>query len=327
MSEFDIIKKYFLPLTNGCKASGFLCDDAALISVSAQKELVISKDLIAEDIHFTKSDGACNIAKKLLSSNLSDLAASGAKPLYYMLGFSQENLDEEFIKEFCYGLKTIGDKFKIDLIGGDSVRSKNKLFFSLTIFGEVKKGKYLKRNSAQDGDLIFVSGNIGDAFLGLNLNQKKITCQNNSSKEYLIGRHLNPTPRISLGLELVKNNIKSAIDISDGLLADLKHICQASNLSAKIHQNLIPISASAKRCLKENKNIDLNELFSGGEDYELIFTVDKKYSLKIKNLTEKLGIRITQIGSLERSKSEHKIHLLDQNNEEIIISQYGWQHY
>ncbi len=325
--EFEIIKKYFLPLTHNSKAAGALKDDAALVKINPKKELVISKDLSIEDIHFKRSYGAKLIAEKLLISNLSDLAASGAKPLYYMLGFSQNNkLDEKFIKEFVSGLKKVGDEFKLDLIGGDSVQVTDKLCFSATIFGEVDVNKSLKRSGAKDGDLIFVSGNIGDSFLGLHLLQKKISCKNQNHKKYLINRHLLPTPQIKLGMELVKNNNSSAIDVSDGFLSDLKHICEASNLDAVVHQNLIPISDAAKDSIKEN-NIDLNQLLSGGEDYELIFTAPKKDQKNIEKLSKKLGIKITQVGSLKKTKSNPKIQLLDSKGKEIKISKYGWQHY
>ncbi|MES2677588.1 MAG: thiamine-phosphate kinase [Pseudomonadota bacterium] len=324
--EFDIIKKYFLPLTKGCKASNALQDDVALISLSPKKELVISKDLMAEDIHFKKSDGAYNIASKLLKTNLSDLAASGAKPLYYLLGFSQNiDLDENFVKEFCRALKDVSDEFGIVLIGGDSIRTENKLCFSLTIFGEVAKGKSLKRSKAKAGDLVFVSGNIGDAFLGLQLLQEKIICPNKTHYKYLTNRHLQPSPRIRLGIELIKQNCQSAIDISDGFLADLKHICQAANLDAIINQSAIPLSAAARSCL--GKNISLNQLLSGGDDYELIFCVNKKDRQKIVNLAKKIGVKLTCVGYLQKPQDKPKVCLLDKNGGEVKILQYGWQHY
>ncbi len=233
------------------------------------------------------------------------------------------------------GLKKVADVFGVSLIGGDSVKTKDKLCFSLTIFGETAKGKSLKRSGAKAGDLIFVSGNIGDAFLGLQLLQEKIICQNKNiyknidknNYKYLISRHLHPTPRIKLGMDLIKQNCKSAIDISDGFLADLKHICEASKLDAIVNQDLIPISKAAKFCLTQNKDIALIQLFSGGDDYELIFTVAKKDRQKIINLGEKLGVKITQVGYLQKPKNKPKIFLKDQNNQEIKISQFGWQHY
>lgn len=329
MNEFKTIQKYFLPLTKAHKAAGGLQDDVATIVINNKKELVVSKDLMAQDVHFALEDGAYNIACKLLKTNISDLAASGAKPLYYMLGFSQsENLDEQFLKEFCRGLKDVSNQFNLVLIGGDSIRTQDKLCFSVTIFGEVTKKKSLKRNAAKDGDLIFVSGDVGDAFLGLKILQKNIICKSKTHQKYLIQKHLQPSPRIDLGMELVKQNLsKSAIDISDGLLADLLHICQASNLDATINQNLIPLSKAAKYCLLENKNIDLNQLISGGDDYELIFTANKKDQNKINDLAKKIGVKITHIGNLQKSKTPPKIHLLDHQNQEMKILQYGWQHY
>ncbi len=329
MNEFTTIQKYFLPLSKANKAANGLQDDVATITLSNKKELAVSKDLMAQDVHFTLEDGAYNIACKLLKTNLSDLAASGAKPLYYLLGFSQNtNLDKKFIEEFYRGLKDIGDQFNLALIGGDSIKIKDKLCFSVTIFGEAIKGKSLQRGKAKNGDLIFASGNIGDAFLGLKILQRDIVCSNKIHQKYLIARHLQPSPRISLGMELVRKNLsKSAIDISDGLLADLLHICEASNLDAIINQNSIPLSRAAKSCLSENNNINLSKLISGGDDYELIFTVNKKDQNKIIDLAKKIGVKITYIGHLQKPKKQPKIHLLDQENQEIEISQYGWQHY
>src|SRR5690606_10036651 len=133
--------------------------------------------------------------------------------------------------------------------------------------------------------------------------QNKISCQRKSDKKYLTDRHLLPTPRIELGEELIKNNVKCAIDVSDGLLADLKHICDTSFLNAVIFEDLIPISKAAQSCLKENKNIASSQIFSGGEDYELIFTAPKKMQSKILKLSEKLKIKITEIGFLQKVES------------------------
>lgn len=329
LNEFGIIKKYFLPLTNGCKEANLLQDDCAAISLDSKKELVISKDLMAEDVHFSKEDGAYNIASKLLKTNISDLASSGAKPLFYMLGFSQSNKpDEKFIKEFCRGLKDVGCEYKISLIGGDSIRTTGKLCFSVTIFGETAKGKSLKRNNAKNGDLIFVSGAIGDAFLGLQILQNKINCPNKTHQKYLTNRHLQPSARIDLGMELVKQNLsKCAIDISDGLLADLNHICEASNLSATIYQEKIPLSKAAEFCLSENNNINLNQLFTGGDDYELIFTTHPKNQNKVENLAKKIGVKISLIGKLSRKLNNSNVNLIDKNNNKIKLTHLGYTHF
>jgi thiamine-monophosphate kinase len=329
MNEFKTIQKYFLPLSNANKAAGSLQDDVATISFNNKKELIISKDLIAQDVHFSLNDGAYNIACKLLKSNLSDLAAGGAKPLYYLLGFSKNNhVDEKFLAEFCRGLKDVGNQFKLCLIGGDSIKVKDKLCFSITIFGEITKKKTLGRNNAKNGDLIFVSGDIGDAFLGLNILQQKISCPNKIHKKYLVERHLQPTPRVDLGINLANKDFsRSAIDISDGLLADLLHICKASILDAIVQQSSIPLSKAAQFCLSKNKQVSFGQLFSGGEDYELIFAVNKNNRQKVENLAKRIGVKISCIGHFQKTKSQPRIHLLDEENKEIKITQYGWQHY
>ena len=324
LEEFQIIEEFFKPLTDGCKAAQNLSDDVAKISLKADEELVISKDLMVQDV-----------ASKLLRSNLSDLASAGAKPLHYVLGFSKNSgISEKFISDFASGLKSVQDEFGISLIGGDTVTCE-KLFFSITIFGVVKKNKTLNRANAKKGDLIFVSGNVGDAYLGLKSLQNEAKIPENSLK-YLLDRHFFPNPRINLGKELLKQDLsKCAIDVSDGLFADLKHICKSSKLSAKIYQNKIPISEEAKLVMQENPEITLLDLASGGDDYELIFTVNKKEIHKIEELSDKLGVKLTCIGELwgeieNISKKDivenFEISLLNEKNQKIKIKKYGYEH-
>jgi len=322
MREFQLINEKFKPLTKGHKAARNLADDVAKISLKKDEELVISKDVFVEDIHFLATDGAFKIASKLLRTNLSDLAASGATPLYYMLGFSKnQKTDEKFCDEFVRGLKSVQDEFDLCLIGGDTVSSK-QLFFSITIFGSVKKGKILARNSAKDGDLIFVSGAIGDSYLGLQAHLK------NKKEPHFLKRHFFPTPRIKLGQKLLEKKLSScAIDVSDGLFADLRHICEESKLSAKIHQDKIPLSISAKKTLAKNPQIDIQNLFCGGDDYELIFAVNPKNIKKIATLAHALDTDLTCIGSFAKSSDKKfDITLYDQKNQEIKIKKFGYEH-
>lgn len=320
-NEFSIIDLYFKPLTNNNKIAKNLSDDTASFCVKKDEEIVVSKDLIVEDVHFLRKDGAKNIAAKLLLSNLSDIAASGAEPIFYMLGFSKNNfVDKNFLEEFCSSLKEIQDKFKIFLAGGDTVLAGDKLFFSITIFGKIKKNKILSRNNAKNGDLIFVSGNVGDAYLGLLHNLEKIKTKD---EKYFLQKFFNPQPRIELGKLLVKEKIsKCAIDVSDGFFADLKHICQSSNLDAIIFKDKIPFSKPAKKLFDK---IDFCDLLSGGEDYELIFSVHKKNKNKILKLAKKLKIELNYIGFFKKTKSA-KIIFLDEKNQEIKIKKYGYEH-
>jgi len=317
MKEFQIIEKYFKPLSNKVKASQNLDDDVARFSLKTDEELVISKDMMVEDVHFLLKDGAEKIAAKLLLSNLSDLAASGAKPLYYMLGISKNNnLDKNFFKEFSASLKKIQDQFKIFLIGGDTV-SCDKLVFSLTIFGVIKKNQTLLRNQARQGDLIFVSGSIGDAFLGRKY-----------PKSYNQDRHFFPKPRVEFANALAKNNLsKCAIDVSDGLFADLNHICKSSKLDAKIYLEKIPISFEARNFLQKNPQINILDLFSGGDDYEIIFAVDPKNKEKVLKLAKHFELEISHVGEFKKSDTKkNKIELLNNKNQKIKIIKFGYEH-
>lgn len=319
MKEFDLINKYFKPLTNNISAAQNLADDCAKISLKKDEELVISKDVMIEDVHFLRKDGGYKIASKLLLSNLSDIAASGAKPVYYMLGYSKNN-DEIFNVEFAQGLKTVQDKFKISLIGGDTINSPDRLFFSITIFGIIKKNKSLLRKDAKADDLIYVSGDIGSAYAGLLISQNKINFEEDN-KHYL-DSHYFPNPQIKLAQELVKNNLsKCAIDVSDGFLADLKHICDESNLEAIISLNQIPL-------YKKNisTKIDILDLISAGDDYQLIFSANKKDRKKINDVAKKLKIKISEVGYFKKAQNIHRITLLDKNNKKINYKKYGYEH-
>ena len=315
MKEFEIINDLFKPLGKNHKSAQNFEDDAAKISLKKDQELIVSKDIMVENTHFLKKDGAFNIASKLLRVNLSDLAASGAKPLHYLLGFCKnKNVNKKFTEDFANGLKSAQDKFNINLIGGDTVNSK-ELVFSITIFGIIKKNQQLLRNKAKNGDLIFISQNIGDAYLGRIIKDKEL------QKEYL-----HPTPQIALGQELVKKELsKCAIDISDGLLSDLNHICQSSKLNADIFLEKIPFSNKAKKLCKERK-INLLDLLSGGEDYQLIFSVNPKNRENIQKLAKKLKIKLTEIGFFKKAKEKtFKINLFDKNKK-LKIKKFGYEH-
>lgn len=323
LSEFDIIQKFFKPLATNGKMSQDLSDDVAKIDLKEDQQLIISKDMIVQDVHFKLSDGAKNIAKKLLLSNLSDIASSGAKPLCYVLGFSKnKHVDQEFIEEFVKGLKSVQNEYKISLIGGDTVKSK-QLIFSVTIFAAIKKNKNLSRLKAKNNDLIFISGSIGDAYIGLNNEKYKLTA---ADKKFFLNRHLSPNPRVKLGQELVKNNLsKCAADISDGLLADLNHICNSSNLGAIIHQDKIPFSKPAQKLLKKHPNLFL-KLISAGDDYELIFSANEKDYDKIQKLSKRLDINLTCIGKFTKKNNSQQISLLDSKSKIINIDKYGYEH-
>jgi thiamine-monophosphate kinase len=318
MREFELIEKFFKPLTKSCKASQELADDVAKILLKKNQQLVISKDVFVEDVHFLLKDGGFKIAAKLLSTNLSDLAASGATPLYYMLGFSKnKNTNAEFCSEFARGLKSVQDEFDLCLIGGDTVSAK-KLCFSITIFGALKKNQSLSRSLAKAGDLIFVSGSIGDAFIG----------RKTAFDDYTIKRHFFPTPRIELGKALLKNKLSTcAIDVSDGLLADLAQICKSSKIAAKIYFNRVPFSQSVQKFFETNSKIKPLDLLSAGDDYELIFSTKPKNKNKILALAKSLNLEITCIGEFEKAADQDfKVSLIGEKNKKITFKKLGYEH-
>jgi thiamine-monophosphate kinase len=327
MQEFDLIQQYFLPLVNNKNADN-LQNDVAKISVPKGFQLVVSKDMMVENVHFLRQDGGYKIASKLLLTNLSDLAASGAKPLYYMLGFSKnKNLDQNFFQQFVLALTDLQKKFNLNLIGGDTV-SADSLVFSITIFGITKN--ILHRNKAQEQDLIFVSGNIGDAGLGLILSKQNKQTLPIYAKN-LLQAHFFPTPQIDLGLKLSKSKLSNtAIDVSDGLLADLQHICTNSDLDAHIFFDKIPISASAKQFLANNPQHNVLNLLASGDDYQLIFAVKPKNKQKIIDLLKKIQLNCSCIGSfIAKSQTKPQVLLFDNNAinaKQIFYQKTGYQH-
>jgi len=317
VKEFDLIEKFFKPLTNSNRAAQNLDDDVAKLTTKKGEKLVVSKDVFVEGVHFLRKDGGYKIATKLLRTNISDIASAGAKPLYYLLGFSKNKYtNHKFLQEFCRGLKDTQNEFDLSLIGGDTVYC-DKMVFSITIFGTVKNDRALGRSNAKVGDLIYVSGSIGDAFLGLK----------GMADKFLQQRHFFPNPRVNLGLELTKNKLSHcAIDVSDGLLADLNHICKSSKVSAIIHEEKIPFSKAAKKILKNFQDITKLDLLCGGDDYELIFTSPQKNAKKIHQLSQTLDLNLSCIGKIVESHKKHEVKLCDQSGAIVKTTKLGYEH-
>lgn len=318
MKEFEIIKNKFLPLSQPIPSqvnqnpkkqilnSFNFSDDVSLIKKS-NNNFIVSKDIFIENVHFLRSDGGEKIAQKLLLTNISDIASSGGEPLFYFLGFTKNsNLKNKFYDDFALGLKKIQEKFNIVLAGGDTSNS-NQLFYSVTIFGAVDDKKILLRKNAVAGDLIYVSNHIGDAFLGLDIKLKKPKKLLDFHKK-LLDKHFYPIPRINLSKILSQKQIsKCATDISDGLIADLEHICEASNLIAEIDLSKIPISADSKKYLQENQHLKILDLISGGDDYEIIFSSHPDNAEKINQLSQELNLKLTCIGKFLQNNSKKTI--------------------
>ena len=319
--EFDLISRYFAPLSSqGAPAFG-LTDDAAILSPPAGKDLVFTKDALVADVHFIANDPADLIARKALRVNLSDLAAMGAEPLGYLLALALPKNREDiegWVARFAAGLKKDQDEFGWSLFGGDTVSTAGPLMISITAIGAVEPGKALRRNGAQAGDDIYVSGTLGDAALGLKCLKKDIT----PADKHLTDRYLLPRPRLTLGQSL-SGIATSALDISDGLAGDIRHICALSGLGAEIKAELIPLSVAAGKTL-ESFPLYKNLIWNGGDDYELLFTAPEHAADDIVELSKSLGLSLAKIG---RMRQEKTIAILSGDGSNLLQDEQGYRHF
>ena len=287
MDEHLLIQKYFSDIGSAFLAEHSvevpIGDDASFVSTNSNTQQVNSIDTSIEGVHFLTTMNAEDIAYRSCVVALSDLAACGARPQWYSIAITLPELDEDWLQGYSSGLKKFSEEYRIPLIGGDT--TKGSLTISVQVMGEVDKGKTLLRSKAKADQLIFVSGVIGDAYLGL------IELQNDPKSEKNVNSYLYPKARIDLGLGLI-DLATAAIDISDGLIQDLELICNASGVGAEIYFEKIPTS-------KNNKTL---ELINSGDDYELCFTADEDKLDQIIKLSKTLNIPLTEIGRITSSR-------------------------
>lgn len=318
--EFSLIERYFAPLAKGVTGALELKDDAGYLTPNPSMDLVVTKDALVEGVHFLPSDPADQVAQKLLRVNLSDLAAKGAKPLHYLLACAWPgDISEEWIADFARGLAEDQDRFGVTLLGGDTVSTDGPKVFSLTAFGECRKGTMIRRAGAKVGDLVCVSGTIGDAGLGLLIGQGKLSLSSQTD-QYLTDRYRLPQPRLVLGQRLV--GVASAcVDISDGLLADCEHLADVSGVRAQINAEDIPISPQASEALKRGL-CDLSDLACSGDDYELCFTVAPEGLDALGDLIAAGEVRV--IGEVLPGSG---VVMVDKGGAEIVMKTKGYQHF
>lgn len=270
-------------------------DDAAAFRVSEGKVLLATSDLLAEGVHFDLAwSDPFSLGRKSLSVNLSDIASMGGTPRFALLALAvPKDLPVEFLDSFMSGFQQQAEQFGVTLIGGDTSASKGGLFITVTLFGEQYSDKIVSRSGAAAGDLICVSGTVGDASLGLDLLRSGI------SNGWVVSRHLDPTPRVALGIGLANAGLPTAmIDVSDGLLADLGHVLEASGVGAVLELESLPLSEAFKAAMAGSAGTLLNLPLSGGEDYELLFTLDPLKLAEARMTAAVAGTEITVIGSI-----------------------------
>lgn len=315
-SEFDLIRKYFTRPTAHTQLG--VGDDAALIQVAAGQELAISADMLVAGTHFFADTDPYQLGWKCLAVNISDMAAMGAEPKWATLAIALPKADEPWIAAFAEGFFACATKFDVDLIGGDTTRG--PLCISVQIMGQVPTGKALKRSGAKVGDDIWVSGQLGNAALALNhlLGKHPLT---DDALDQAMPALLKPEPRVALGLAL-RDIAHSAIDISDGLLADLGHILKASKVGATINLVDIPCSEILRQHI--NQSLLRNMLLAGGDDYELCFSATLNDRTKIQKIAQDLDVPLSRIGEICDTDN---LTVCDAKDNPIELGKTGFDHF
>ena len=317
MHEFDLIRKYFSKLSKFNKYSLDLNDD---VFFDKKKSLVISIDTYNEGTHFLDFKKPELVIKKIIRSSISDLICKGVLPKYYFISGSgnKKTFTHKNLSKISNSLKQEQNKYGIFLCGGDTTFS-NKLSFSITSVGYSKNIVY--RNKAKYNDDIYVSGNLGDSFIGLKILQNKIKT-NKKLKKYFVKKYFEPEIHIKLAKELLKF-ANSSIDISDGLIDDLRKMLNKQKLSYKIFEENIPVSRNLNTYLKTNNLKKLN-FISNGDDYQILFTAGVDKSRIIKSTSKKLGIKISKIGKIRRINEKPVI--IDKKGKLLLIKSSGYIH-
>lgn len=317
--EFDLIARYFAPLAADLGAFG-LTDDAAVLTPQSGHDLVVTTDALVEGIHFLPPHPPGSVARKALRVNLSDLAAMGASPLTYTLALAlPERIDENWVAAFARGLAEDQATYGISLIGGDTVRTSGPVTISVTAIGSVPSGKALRRNGASPGDHIYVSGTIGDSWLGLASLNGNLAIEDREARDFLEDRYFHPCPRTGLGPKLV--GIASAcMDVSDGLVGDLEHMCRASACGARFGAKNVPMSKAAKG-VGEGA---LLSCLTGGDDYELLIAVRPEQADALIEIAAEVGESVSRIGSFVEGQ---KIAVMNAVGEEIPLPTKSWRHF
>lgn len=347
-TEFDLIEHYFKPLSTGlCDDEVGIGDDGAVLNAVDKHQLVVVTDTLVSGVHFPKETCAYDIAWKALAVNLSDLAAMGAKPAFFSLALTLPYSDEAWLKEFAKGLADLAKVFKVPLIGGDT--TKGPLTITVSAQGWVPTGQALMRSGAKQGDLICVTNTLGDAALGLKFALKTID-ENHGLSEQDVAQVLEalnrPMPQLTM-IKLLQDYATSAIDVSDGLLADLGHILEATNAKRALDNQVTNPGEVVKPALKAKLDLDRlplslavaqyvqqqgcwSTVLAGGDDYELCFTVAATDFVEMRSLADKLGVQLTAIGVCELTEDKPCIEVYKGDklaDEDVIGEVKGYLHF
>jgi thiamine-monophosphate kinase len=321
LGEFERIARFFAPLA-APEALG-LKDDAAYLDPPPGERLVFKTDAIVESVHFLPDDPPDLVARKALRVNLSDLAAKAARPLGYLLAIAlPKSCDDAWLEGFAGGLAADQREFGIGLFGGDTDATPGPITIAITAIGAVSPGREILRAGAQPGDRLYVSGTLGDAALGLRALTGKLGALPEEDRITLADRYRVPRPRLGLGRRL-GGIAHAGLDISDGLVADLGHLCEASGVGAVVEQGRVPLSPAARRAVEGDAALRMLAL-GGGDDYELVFAAPPESGDAIAEIARQENVAVTAIGQIEPGA---RVRVLDGTGEEIDVAVPGYRHF
>jgi len=329
--EFELIERYFTGIgsSSGSQRDDVVLgvgDDAAILALPVGHELVVSTDTLVSGVHFFPDVDPFSLGHKALAVNLSDLAAMGARPAWIMLALTLPQVDEVWLNAFSQGFAALAHQHSVQLIGGDS--TSGPLSITVQAMGFVERGRAWQRSAAKPGDLIYVTGTLGDAGLALQAMQQQLTFPQNELDE-IVSRLERPIPRVAEALAL-SGLVNAAIDLSDGLLSDLGHILKASGVGAQIQLDALPLSSAFLGCQRDKIAQQLSDEcwqslpLSAGDDYELCFTVDSEAQHKVASALAAHGFKAHCIGRIENGSG---LRCVQKNGEQYQAEQSGYEHF
>jgi thiamine-monophosphate kinase len=321
--EFDLIASVFAPLADVDPAARGLADDGAVLDPPPGGEkLVLSVDTLVSGVHFRPDDPPGDIARKAVRVNLSDLAAMGARPRGLLLAaaFSGQE-DDAWIEAFAAGLRDDLARYGVGLLGGDTVATPGPASFTVTALGHVPADGVLGRAGGQPGETLWVSGTIGDSALGLDWLSGDMTALAAEDGAWLAARYRVPDPPVALG-EALRGLATAGLDVSDGLVADLGHLCRAGGCGAHLQAQAVPVSEAARRCLEADP-ARLVRVLTGGDDYQLLFSAPESRATAVRAAAERAGVSVTPIGRLEAGAG---VRVTDSAGRALDLTDGGWRH-
>lgn len=332
MDEFELIARYFAPLAAAEAGALGLRDDGAVLALPPGRELAVTADMLVEEVHFRADDPPDSLGVKALAVNLSDLASMGAEPRAYLLTLAlpaswPPERRQQWLAGFTAGLAGLQEEFSVTLIGGDTVATPGPLALSITAFGTTAPAAALRRAGARPGDVIWVSGTIGDGALGLRVLDGRLHVADPAARDALVARYRRPQPRVALG-RLLPGLVHACADVSDGLIADLGHICRASQVAATLQAAAVPLSPAAAAAVAGDPAL-MTHVLTGGDDYELVFTAASGDSSALLACAAQCGTPVTAIGSITEvaQTGQDPVLTVSPSGDPIKSAAAGWRHF